>query len=113
MKEHKESGRKERPLFPPDRLRRLWRPPVETVTGMASVLRDHWRAAAKMRPARLFWPTPGRWLKVRHAMHVGRVNVAALSAAVAIPVARPVAAPVTTLPAAADSPDKLPDPHQC
>jgi hypothetical protein len=106
-------------VFPPDRLRRFWRPPVETVTGMASVLRDHWRAAAKMRPARLFWPTPGRWLKVRHAMHVGRVNVAALSAAmpvaipVAKPVAKPVAAPVTTLPAAADSPDKLPDPHQC
>ena len=49
------------------RLRQLWRPPAETIAGVAAVLREHWRAAAKMRPARLFWPTPGRWLNVRPA----------------------------------------------
>ena len=92
-------------MFPSDKLRRLWRPPVETVTGVAAVLREHWRAAARMRPARMFWPTPGRWLKVRQAMSVGPVNVAPVIAA-------PVAAPVTTSPVVAGSSDKLPDPHQ-
>ena len=91
-------------MFPPDRLRRLWRPPVETVTGMAAVLREHWRAAARMRPARLFWPAPARWLKVREAMSEA-VNVSPASVA-------PVTAPVTTSPVAAGSSDRPPDPHQ-
>lgn len=80
-----------------DRLRRLWRPPAETIAGVAGVLREHWRTAARMRPARLFWPTPGRWLKARPAASVGPVSVT----------------PVTTLPEAASSSDKPPDPHQC
>ena len=91
-------------MFPPDRLRRLWRPPVETVTGMAAVLREHWRAAARMRPARLFWPAPARWLKVREAMSEA-VNVSPASVA-------PVTAAVTTSPVAAGSSDRPPDPHQ-
>jgi hypothetical protein len=88
-----------------DRLRGLWRPPAETIAGMAAVLREHWRAAARMRPARLFWPTPGRWLKGRPAGSVGPVDVAPVDIA-------PFSAAVTTLPAAAGSSDKLPDPHQ-
>ena len=84
----------------PDRLRRLWRPPAETIAGVAAVLREHWRAAAKKRPALLFRPTPGGWLKVRQAVGLGRVGVA------------PTSAPVTTSPAAAGSSDKPPDPHQ-
>jgi hypothetical protein len=91
-------------VFSPDRLRQFWRPPVETVTGMAAVLREHWRAAARMRPARLFWPTPGRWLKVREAMSEA-VNVAPVRTAA-------VTAPVTTSPMVAGSSDKPPDPHQ-
>jgi len=80
-----------------DRLRRLWRPPTETLVGMAAVLREHWRTAAKMRPARLFWPTPGLWLKARPTVSVGPVVGGE---------------PVTTSPEAAGSSDTHPDPHR-
>lgn len=79
-----------------DRLRQLWRPPTETLAGMAAVLREHWRAAVKMRPARLFWPTPGRWLKTDPTASVGPVS----------------GEPVTTSPEAAGSSDTHPDPHR-
>jgi len=93
----------------PDRLRRLWRPPAETIAGVAAVLREHWRAAAKTRPARLFWPTPARWLKVRQAISVGPVSVGPVGVG---PVgAAPHAAAVTTSPVVAGSSDKPPDPH--
>lgn len=79
-----------------DRLRQLWRPPTETIAGMAAVLREHWRAAATMRPARLFWPTPGRWLKARPSVSAGPISVD----------------PITTSPEAAGSSDTHPDPHR-
>jgi hypothetical protein len=82
-------------VTPSDRLRRLWRPPADTIAGVAAVLREHWRAAAGMRPVRLFWPTPGRWLKVPPAVSVSPASVP----------------PVTTSPGVAGSSDKLPDPH--
>jgi hypothetical protein len=82
-------------VTPSDRLRRLLRPPADTIAGVAALLREHWRAAARMRPARVFWPTPGRWLKARPAVDATPAGVA----------------PVTTSPAAAGSSDKLPDPH--
>jgi len=111
-------------VFPPsDRLRRLWRPPVETMAGMAAVVREHWRAAARMRPARVFWPTPGRWLKAGTAM-AGPVNVSPVTAApipgapvtvapvYAAPLtAAPLGAPVTTSPGGVGSSDTLQDPH--
>jgi hypothetical protein len=45
--------------------RRLWRPSADKLFGVAAVLAEHWRAAAKMRPARLFWGNPVSWLKAR------------------------------------------------
>ena len=66
-----------------DRLRRLWRPSADTLEAIAAVLREHWRAAAKIRP--VFWPTPARWLQVRPPVNV---------------------APITTSPVAASSSDK-------
>lgn len=78
-------------MGPYNKLRRLWRPPGEALEAISSVLSEHWRAAAKMRPARLFWPSPARWLR-----------------------AEPLAAPgtVTTAPPAAGSSDTPPDPHR-
>jgi hypothetical protein len=46
-------------------LRRLWRPPAETLEALGSVLGTHWRAAARSRAARLFWPANGTWLRER------------------------------------------------
>jgi hypothetical protein len=55
---------------PSDRLRRLWRPSADTLEAIAAVLGEHWRAAAKMGAARLFWPTPAPWLPVRPSVNV-------------------------------------------
>jgi hypothetical protein len=44
---------------------RLWRPGGETLEVISEVLSQHWRAAAKLTPTRLFWQAPGRWLKVQ------------------------------------------------
>ncbi len=41
---------------------RLWRPHSETLETIAEVLSQHWRAAARLHPAR-FWPSARRWLK--------------------------------------------------
>ena len=41
---------------------RLWRPHSETLETITEVLSEHWRAAARLHPAR-FWPTARRWLK--------------------------------------------------
>jgi hypothetical protein len=69
-------------------LRRLWRPPAETLGAIAGVLGSHWRAAATSNPLRLFRANPVSWLKRAAA-----------------------AAPLTSAPGAADSSDTLPDPH--
>ena len=73
-------------------LRRLWRPPAETLEAITSALGQHWRAAASSQ--RLFWPTPVQWLKVRTALNV-------------------VPAPVTISRRAAGSSGRHPDPHRC
>jgi hypothetical protein len=73
-------------------LRRLWRPSVDTLEAIAGVLREHWRAAAKMRPQRLFWPTPVSWLKSRPLPESGPE-------------------PLTTSPGVGGSSDKPPDPR--
>ena len=70
-------------------LRRLWRPPAETLETLGHVLVAHWRAAARTRTARLFTPADGSWLR-------GRAMLRA-----------PV--PVTTSPRAVGSSDTLPD----
>jgi hypothetical protein len=44
-------------------LRRLWRPPAETLEALGSVLGAHWRAATSSRVARLFSPTTASWLR--------------------------------------------------
>jgi hypothetical protein len=44
-------------------LGRLWRPGGERLELIAEVLSQRWRAAAKLTPTRLFWQSPGRWLK--------------------------------------------------
>jgi hypothetical protein len=72
-------------------LRRLWRPPAETLEALTSALGQHWRAAASSQ--RLFWPAPVQWLKVRTALNV-------------------VPAPVTISPQAADSSGRHPDPRR-
>lgn len=46
-------------------LRRLWRPPAETLETLGNVLGAHWRAAARSRAARLFWAANGSWLRER------------------------------------------------
>jgi hypothetical protein len=46
-------------------LRRLWRPPAETLEALGSVLGAHWRAASRSRAARLFSPTRPSWLRER------------------------------------------------
>ena len=70
-------------------LRRLWRPPAETLEALGSVLGAHWRAASSSRVARLFSPTTASWLR-----------------------GNAVRAPVlTTSPQAAGSSDTPPDPH--
>ena len=43
-------------------LRGLWRPPTDPFETVAAVLSQHWRAAASVRPLRLFWPTSTSWL---------------------------------------------------
>ena len=50
-------------------LRRLWRPPAETLDALGSVLGAHWRAAARSRAARLFGPANGSWLRERGIGH--------------------------------------------
>lgn len=72
-------------------LRRLWRPPAETLEALTSALGQHWRAAASSQ--RLFWPTPVQWLKVRTALNV-------------------VPAQVTISPLAANSSGRRPDPRR-
>lgn len=76
-------------MFTPDRLSRFWRPPAYAIAGVAAVLREHWRAATGMRPARLFWQTSRRWLEA------------------------PATTPATTSPAEAGSSDTPQGPHQC
>jgi hypothetical protein len=46
-------------------LRRLWRPPAETLEALGSVLGAHWRAAARTKAARLFGATTASWLRGR------------------------------------------------
>jgi len=74
-------------------LRRLWRPPAETLEALGSVLGAHWRAAAGSRAVRLFGPTSANWLRGRAAV-------------------RTVAVGVTTSPRAAGSSDTHQDPRQ-
>ena len=80
-------------MGPYNKLRGLWRPPAEALEAISSVLSEHWRAAAKMRPARLFWPSPARWLRAE-------------------PLPAPVPVPVTTSPPAAGSSGTPRDPHR-
>ena len=76
--------------MPSDRvLRRLWRPPAETLEALGSVLSAHWRAASRSRVARLFSPPTVSWLR-----------------------GSTLRAPVlTTSPQVAGSSDTPPDPH--
>jgi hypothetical protein len=46
------------------RLRHLWRPPAETLEAIATVLGEHWRAAARSRTAQLFRSSPASWLQL-------------------------------------------------
>jgi hypothetical protein len=71
-------------------LRRLWRPPAETLEALGGVLGAHWRAAA--RTTRLFGATSASWLR-------GRVT------------ARAVEQVTTSLPVAGSS-DMHPDPRR-
>ena len=74
-------------------LRRLWRPPSETLEALGSVLGAHWRAAASTRAARLFRTASESWLRGGAAVQA-------------------VTARVTTSPRAADSSDTRQDPHR-
>jgi hypothetical protein len=67
----------------------LWQPPGETLDAIATVLSSHW-AAAKSQQAQLFTLRTGSWLRQL-----------------------PWRGQLTTLRAAADSSDTLPDPHPC
>ncbi len=55
--------------------KRLWQPGGETLEFIGEVLSQHWRAAAKLAPTRVFWQAPARWLKAQplplevHAYH--------------------------------------------
>ena len=73
-------------------LRRLWRPPAETLEALGSVLGAHWRAAARTRAARFLGTTGASWLR-------GRVTARAV-------------VQVTTSPPAAGSSDTRPDPRR-
>ena len=73
-------------------VRRLWRPPAETLEALGSVMGAHWRAAARSRAARLFWPVSGSWLHGRTALTTVPVRI-------------------TTSPRAASSSDTPQDPH--
>ena len=46
-------------------LRRLWRPPAETLEALGSVLSAHWRAAARSRAAQFLGTTSASWLRGR------------------------------------------------
>jgi hypothetical protein len=70
-------------------LRRLWRPPAETLEALGSVLGAHWRATSRSRVARLFSPTTASWLRG------GTLRAPVL----------------TTSPQVAGSSDTPPDPH--
>ena len=72
-------------------LRRLWRPPAETLEALGSVLGAHWRAAARTRAARFLGTTGASWLR-------GRVTTRAVH--------------LTTSPPAAGSSDTRPDPRR-
>ena len=68
----------------------LWQPPGETIEAIAAVLGAHW-AAAKSQQLQLFsLGTTGSWLRQLDWRNR-----------------------LTTLRAAADSSDTLPDPHPC
>ena len=67
----------------------LWQPPGETLDAIATVLSAHW-AAAKSQQVQLFTLSRGSWLRQL-----------------------PWRSQLTTLRAAADSSDRLPDPHPC
>ena len=73
-------------------LRRLWRPPAETLEALGSVLGAHWRAAARSRAARFLGTTGASWLR---ASVTGTTVV-----------------PVTTSPPVADSSDMRRDPRR-
>jgi hypothetical protein len=55
-------------------LRRLWRPPAETLEALGSVLGAHWRAAARTRTARLFSPANSSWLRGRATVTAPSTN---------------------------------------
>ena len=63
----------------------VWQPPGETIEAIAAVLSAHW-AAAKSQQLQLFNLGSGNWLRQLR---------------------------LTTLREAADSSDRLPDPHPC
>ena len=67
----------------------LWQPPGETIEAIANVLGAHW-TAAKSQQMQLFSRRPGSWLQQL-----------------------PWRGRLTTLQAAADSSDRLPDPRPC
>ena len=65
-------------------LRRLWRPGEEALGAISDVLCEHWRAAAGVRPLRLFTSEAPHWLRsagepkplavsVHHAARGGRL----------------------------------------
>jgi hypothetical protein len=53
---------KEQTVETRDMWRRLWQPPGEALEAVTAELRSHWRAAGD-RARRLFWSTPGSWLR--------------------------------------------------
>ena len=67
----------------------VWQPPGETIEAIAAVLSAHW-AAAKSQQLQLFNLGSGNWLRQL-----------------------PWHNRLTTLREAADSSDRLPDPHPC
>jgi hypothetical protein len=72
----------------------VWQPPGETLEAIAAVLSAHW-AAAKTQQLQWSWPRSGNWL--RQSPWLQQLPWSQL----------------TTLRAAADSSDTLPDPHPC
>lgn len=73
-------------------LRRLWRPPAETLEALGSVLSAHWRAAARTRAAQFLGTTSASWLR-------GSVTARAVVR-------------ITTSPPVAGSSGMHPDPHR-
>lgn len=89
----------------------LWQPPGETIEAIASVLGAHW-AAAKSQQMQLFSLPSSNWLRQSSWLRQPLSNLSWLSQ---LPWRgeTPWRSPLTTLRAAADSSDTLPDLHPC